>query len=255
MTTNAVSRAGRTVLAGLTVLLCGALAACGTVRAGEAAGPAAPTVSPGPEQCDLDGATGTGDGAGGSTGAPDIPTEEQTGGYAGPPTDEETGSYAGPPTDEETGSYAGPPTDEETGGYAGPPTDQDTGAPDPPTDGTAAPSSGPGVVTNGAGPCGAAGWFDMRRDFVAYYAKHRTGEDQGIPADGVGEVRVRKVRGTCLAEVTFATHAVGKGRGDDARRVVRVFAAWRNEVYGDTDAGTVTVRTREDSPVVVTGTW
>lgn len=275
MTTTEVSRAGRTALAGLTVLLCGALAACGTVRSGEAAGPAAPAAASATEHCDLDGTAG----AGGSTATPDIPTEEQTGGYAGPPTDEEaggpagpptdeeTGTYAGPPTDEETGAYAGPPTDEETGGYAGPPTDQetggpagpptdqDTGAPDPPTDGTAAASSGPGAVTNGAGPCGAAGWFDMRRDFVAYYAKHRTDEDQGIPADGVGEVRVRKVRGSCLAEVTFTTDAVGKGRGDDARRVVRVFAAWRHEVYGNTDAGTVTVRTREESPVIVTGTW
>ncbi|MFD5142706.1 hypothetical protein [Streptomyces sp. NPDC058401] len=264
MTTTAASRTGRTALAGLvTVLLCAGLAACGTVRAGEAAGPAAPVAVPGPERCDLEGAEGTDAGPGGSTAAPDVPTEEQTGGYAGPPTDGETDGYAGPPTDEETGGYAGPPTDgetggdagpptdEETGGPAGPPTDQDTGAPDPPTDG----ASGPGPATNGAGPCGAAGWFDMRRDFVAYYAEHRTDEDTFVSADGIGEVRVRKVRGRGLAEVSFTTRAAGKGRGDDARRVVRVFAAWRHEVYGGTDAGTVTVRTREEFPVTVTETW
>lgn len=239
MTTTAVSRTGRTALAGLAVLLCAGLTACGTVRAGEAGGPGASVAVPGPERCDLDGASDTDGGAGGPGAAPDIPTEEQTGGYAGPPTDEETGGYAGPPTDEESGGYAGPPTDE------------DTGTPDPPTDG----ASGPGAVTNGAGPCGAAGWFDMRRDFVAHYAEHRTDEDQFIPADGIGEVRVRKVRGKGLAEVTFTTRAVGKGRGDDARRVVRVFAAWRHEVYGGRDAGTVTVRTREASPVTVTETW
>ncbi|MCX5402723.1 hypothetical protein OHA37_02345 [Streptomyces sp. NBC_00335] len=275
MTTTEVSRTGRTALAGLAVLLCAGLAACGTVRAGEAAGPAAPVAAPGPERCDLYGTTGTDAGAGGATAAPDVPTEErtggyadpptdeETGGYAGPPTDEETGGYAGPPTDEETGAYAGPPTDEETGGYAGPPTDQETGgpagpptdqdsgAPDPPTDG----SSGPGRATNGAGPCGAAGWFDMKRDFVAYYARHRTDEDTFIPADGMGEVLVRKERGRGVAEVTFTTRSVGKGRGDDARRVVRVFAAWRHEVYGGTDAGNVTVRTRGEFPVTVTDTW
>ncbi|MCM1967876.1 hypothetical protein [Streptomyces sp. G1] len=232
MTKTAVSRSGRTAFAGLAVLLCAGLAACGTVRAGEAAGPAAPVAAPGPERCDLDGTTGTDAGAAGATAAPDIPTEEQTGGYAGPPTDEETG------------------------GYAGPPTDQDTGAPDPPTDGTSGPGAATnGAATNGAGPCGAAGWFDMRRDFVAYYAKHRTEEDTFVSTDGIGEVRVRKVRGKGLAEVTFTTRAVGKGRGDDARRVVRVFAAWRHEVYGGTDAGTVTVRTREEFPVTVTEPW
>ncbi|MFI5762293.1 hypothetical protein ACIA8F_15290 [Streptomyces sp. NPDC051563] len=255
MTKTAVSRTGRTALAGLvTVLLCAGLAACGdAVRAGEAAGPAAPTAAPGPERCDLDGAKAKDTDAGPdrSTAAPDVPTEEQTGGYAGPPTDEETGGYAGPPTDGETGGDPGPPTDEETGGPGGPPTDQDTGAPGPPTDG----GSGPTAATNGAGPCGAAGWFDMRRDFVAYYAEHRTDEDTFVSAEGIGEVRVRKVHGKGLAEVTFATRAVGKGRGDDARRVVRVFAAWRHEVYGGTDAGTVTVRTREEFPVTVTEPW
>ncbi|MCX4782177.1 hypothetical protein [Streptomyces sp. NBC_01264] len=239
MTTTAVSRTGRTALAGLVVLLCAGLAACGTVRAGEAARLATPVAVPGPERCDLDGTTGTDAGAGGATAAPDVPTEERTGGYAGPPTDEGTGGYAGPPTDEESGGPAGPPTDE------------DTGAPDPPTDGT----SGPGAATNGAGPCGAAGWFDMKRDFVAYYAEHRTDEDTFVPADGIGEVRVRRVRGSGIAEVTFTTRAVGKGRGDDARRVVRVFAAWRHEVYGGTDAVTVTVRTRGEFPVTVTDTW
>ncbi|MFD9301369.1 hypothetical protein ACFWCB_01505 [Streptomyces sp. NPDC060048] len=268
MKKTGVSATGRTALAGFAGLLCAVLAACGTVRAGEAAGPA-PAAAPSPRICDLDGPTH------GATAAPGIPTDEETGAhagpptdgetgaYAGPPTDEETGAYAGPPTDEETGAYAGPPTDEETGAYAGPPTDQDTGlpdpptdrgagTPDPPTDGTAAPG-GPGAVTNGAGPCGAAGWFDMTRDFAGWYATHRTGEDQDISADGIGPVRVRKVGGAGRAEVTFTTAGVGKSRGDDARRVVRVFADWRHEVYGD--SGTVTVRTVETSPVTVTGSW
>ncbi|MBT2448869.1 hypothetical protein J7F03_17580 [Streptomyces sp. ISL-43] len=271
MKKTAASATGRTALAGLAGLLCAVLAACGTVRAGEAAGPA-PAAAPSPEICDLDGPTDGGPGAG--TATPDIPTDQETGAYAGPPTDQETGAYAGPPTDQETGAYAGPPTDQETGTYAGPPTDQDTGppdpptdqdtgtpdpptdqdtgTPDPPTDGTAAPG-GSGGVTNGAGPCGAIGWFDMTRDFAGWYAKHRTEEDQGIPADGIGPVRVRKVGGAGRAEVTFTTEGVGKSRGDDARRVVRVFADWRHEVYGDT--GTVTVHTRETSPVTVAGSW
>ncbi|AWZ12152.1 hypothetical protein [Streptomyces sp. ICC1] len=243
---SATARTAPTVLA---ALLCAVLAGCGTVRAGEAAGPA-PVAAPSPAICDLDGPTDGGAGVG--TAAPDIPTDEETGAYAGPPTDENTGAYAGPPTDEETGTYAGPPTDQDTG-VPDPPTDQDSGTPDPPTDGTAAPGGGGGAVTNGAGPCGAAGWFDMTRDFAAYYGEHRTEADWTVPADGIGAVRVRKVGGSGLAEVAFTTAGKGKSRGDDARRVARVFADWRREVYGD--SGTVTVRSRESYPVVVTDSW
>ncbi|MEV6954474.1 hypothetical protein [Streptomyces sp. NPDC051183] len=229
MTTTAVSLAGRTVLAGL---LCAALAACGTTQAGQAAGPA-PVPGPAKETC------GLGAGAGASA-SPDVPTEEQTGGYAGPPTDQETGGYAGPPTDQETGPYTGPPTDEDTG-TPGPPTDQDTGIPDPPTDeedGIPDPPTD-GDITNGAGPCGARGWFDMTRDFNAYFAKHRTQEDAFMPQNAVRQARVRKVNGAGEAAVYFHTRAVGKGEAENVRRVAAVFAAWRHEVYGD--KGTLTV--------------
>ncbi|MGW6709314.1 hypothetical protein ACWGDE_31125 [Streptomyces sp. NPDC054956] len=242
------SATARTALAGLAGLLCAVLAGCGSVRAGEVAG-AASVAAPSPTICDLDGPTPGGTGTG--TSSPDVPTDQETGSYAGPPTDQETGSYAGPPTDQETGAYAGPSTDQDTG-VPDPPTGRDTGAPDPPTDGTAAPGA-PGAVTNGAGPCGAAGWFDMTREFAGYYAKHRTEADQDITVTGAAAVRVRKVGGEGRAEVSFTTAGVGKSRGDDARRLVRVFADWRRAEYGDT--GTVTVRTRETYPVVVTGTW
>ncbi|MGW6685273.1 hypothetical protein [Streptomyces sp. NPDC054961] len=261
MTATTASPKGRVALATLAGLLCAALTACGTVRAGEAAGPA-PAATPAPEVCDLDGTRGQGSG----TAAPDLPTEDQTGGYAGPPTDQETGPYTGPPTDGETGPYTGPPTDGETGAYAGPPTDGDTGPPDPPTDqdaGTPGPptdgsaASGgvtSGAVTNGAGPCGAAGWFDMTADFFAYYAAHRTASDPDVSANGTVEARVRRVRGAGLAEVSFTSREVGKGRAEDARGVMRVFAAWRHEVYGDT--GTLTVRAGGSPPAtVLTEPW
>ncbi|MBT2540238.1 hypothetical protein J7E99_05865 [Streptomyces sp. ISL-44] len=213
---------GRVLVAGL---LCAVLAACGTKGAGQAAGPApVPSLTP---KCALD-----------------VPTEEQTGGYAGPPTDQETGGYAGPPTDQETGSYAGPPTDQETGAYAGPPTDQETGGyAGPPTD---------GEMGNGGGPCGPADWFDMTRDFNAYFAKHRTRADHFMAADATKEVRVRKVREVGEAKISFVTDSPGKGRGDDARRLAAVFATWRHEVYGD--KGTVEVRT-DGGSVVVTENW
>ncbi|MFE2146772.1 hypothetical protein ACFXA3_34465 [Streptomyces sp. NPDC059456] len=254
MTRTAVAVAGRAAVAGL---LCAVLAACGTRHAGEAAAPPAPVQ----ETCGLDRTTG------GGTGLPDPPTEEQggghagpptdqetggyagpptdqeTGGYAGPPTDQETGGYAGPPTDQETGSYAGPPTDQETGGHAGPPTDQETGAPNPPTDGD---------ITNGAGPCGGAGWFDMTRDFNAYYALHRDGSDRLLPEQPVQEARVRKGRDAGEALLTFTTRSVGKGLGEDARRVAQMFVSWRQQVYGD--RGTVSVRTPEGG-VVATAPW
>ncbi|MFF1778309.1 hypothetical protein [Streptomyces virginiae] len=223
MTKTAVSVTGRLVVAGL---LCAALAACGTTRAGEVAAPADVRTLASAE-CDLD-----------------VPTEEETGGYAGPPTDQETGGYAGPPTDQETGGYAGPPTDQETGGYAGPPTDQETGADaGPPTD---------GEMGNGGGPCGPADWFDMTRDFTAYHHKHEA-DDGYVDSVVIKEVRVRKVRTVGEARITFTTREVGKGRGDAARSVAAVFAAWRHELYGDT--GTVTLQTSTGPQLNITERW
>ncbi|MFI1147824.1 hypothetical protein [Streptomyces sp. NPDC020817] len=237
--------------------MCAVLAACGTRHAGgEVAAPAAPVN----ETCGLDRTTGGGD-AGPPTdeetgGYAGPPTDQETGGYAGPPTDEETGGYANPPTDEETGGYAGPPTDEETGGDAGPPTDQETGGhAGPPTDQEDGGYAGPptdGDVTNGAGPCGGAGWFDMTRDFNAYYAQRRTRADQFLPERAVGEARVRKGRDAGEALVTFTTRAVGKGLAEDGRRVADVFVSWRRQVYQD--HGTVSVRTG-DGEVIATSTW
>ncbi|MBT2470823.1 hypothetical protein J7E97_23885 [Streptomyces sp. ISL-66] len=94
----------------------------------------------------------------------------------------------------------------------------------------------------------------MTADFVAYYAEHRTPSDPDVSANGTAEARVRKVRGAGVAEVSFTSRQVGKGRAEDARGVVRVFAAWRHEVYGDT--GTVTVRAGGSPPTtVVTASW
>ncbi|MCX5174809.1 hypothetical protein [Streptomyces virginiae] len=211
MRKTAVSVTGRLVVAGL---LCAALAACGTTRAGEVAAPAdVPTLTS--AECDLD-----------------VPTEEETGGYAGPPTDQETGGYAGPPTDQETGGYAGPPTDQETGADAGPPTD--------------------GEMANGGGPCGPADWFDMTRDFTAYHHKHEA-DDGYVDSVVIKEVRVRKVRTVGEARITFTTQEVGKGRGDAARSIATVFAAWRHEVYGDT--GTVTLQTSTGPRLNITEPW
>ncbi|WP_328929354.1 hypothetical protein OG429_35505 [Streptomyces sp. NBC_00190] len=229
MTPMTTKTAGRVLVAGL---LCAVLAGCGTQGAGQAAGPA-PVPSLTPQKCALD-----------------VPTEEQTGGYAGPPTDQETGAYAGPPTDQETGAYAGPPTDQETGAYAGPPTDQETGGyAGPPTDqqtGSAAPS-GDAAMTNGGGPCGPADWFDMTRDFTAYWTAHSTDFEDVV----IKETRVRKVRTVGEARITFSTGSVGKGRGDDARQIAKVFADWRRGVYGD--SGDLVVRTADG--VVVTEKW
>ncbi|MEU3778827.1 hypothetical protein AB0F11_37620 [Streptomyces sp. NPDC032472] len=154
------------------------------------------------------------------------------GGNADPPTEEQTGSAtgdAGPPTEEQTGS-AGPPTDEETG-PPDPPTDQDTGSP---------------------GPCVAAGWYDMTREFNAYFAGHRTESDAMMPAGPAQEVRVRRAGGAGEAQVTFRTRSVGKGEAEDGRRVAEVFAAWRHAAYGDT--GTVFVRSTEGREVA-TAPW
>ncbi|WP_327266398.1 hypothetical protein OG444_37840 [Streptomyces sp. NBC_01232] len=224
MTKTARSLTGRLLVTGL---LCAVVAACGTTRAGQAAPPAGiPTLAP--ADCDLD-----------------PPTDEGSGGNAGPPTDEQTGAYAGPPTDEETGAYAGPPTDGETGAYAGPPTDGETGAyVGPPTD---------GEIGNGGGPCGPADWFDMTRDFSAYYLKHRETSEEGYTyPEAVKETRVRKVHTVGEARITFTTREVGKGRAEAARRIAARFAAWRHEVYGDT--GTVTLLVPDDG-VVVTESW
>ncbi|MGP9020223.1 hypothetical protein ACT1U9_17705 [Streptomyces sp. BR1] len=148
-------------------------------------------------------------------------------------TDDGAGT-PGPPTDEDTGT-PGPPTDEDTG-TPGPPTDEDTGTPGPPTD---------GQVTDGAGPCGEAGWYGMTKDFMTYYTAHATKADDG-QLESVTDVRVRiagKINMT-VAEVTTdfrpeATYA--------ADRVAEVFATWRKEVYGD--HGTVTVVTSERKPM------
>ncbi|MFD9623764.1 hypothetical protein ACFWB2_42075 [Streptomyces virginiae] len=235
MTKTAVSVTGRLVVAGL---LCAALAACGTTRAGEVAAPADVRTLASAE-CDLD-----------------VPTEEETGGYAGPPTDQETGGYAGPPTDQETGGYAGPPTDQETGGYAGPPTDQETGGyAGPPTDQETGADAGPptdGGMGNGGGPCGPADWFDMTRDFTAYHHKHEA-DDGYVDSVVIKEVRVRKVRTVGEARITFTTREVGKGRGDAARSIAAVFAAWRHELYGDT--GTVTLQTSTGPQLNITERW
>ncbi|MER7730585.1 hypothetical protein ABTX80_06840 [Streptomyces erythrochromogenes] len=219
MTKNAVSAAGRVMVAGL---LCAVLAGCGTTPAGQAAPPAG-VPTPAPADCGTD--VTTDEGHGGYAGPP---TDEETGGYAGPPTDEDTGAPAGPPTDEDTGAPAGPPTDQETGGYAGPPTDGGTG--------------------DGGGPCGPADWFDMTRDFAAYHQGHRADRDDDV---SVTETRVRKVHSVGEARITFATREVGKGEAEDARAIAAEFTRWRREVYGD--HGTLTLRTADHE--VITERW
>ncbi|MFG2709021.1 hypothetical protein ACGFX2_00475 [Streptomyces goshikiensis] len=221
-----LSTTARVAATGLCCLL---LAACGTrVAGGPAAPPAAAPASP---TCTPNLPTEE------ETGAPNLPTEEETGtGTPNIPTEEDTGT-PNIPTEEDTGT-PNLPTEEDTG-TPDVPTEEDTGGPDVPTDGSA------------AAPCAVvAGWYDMTRDFNAYYAAHRTDEDDSIPRDGVAEVRVRKTAKTSEAWVTFSTQSVGKGWGEDARRVAAVFGAWRHEVYGDT--GTVGVRSEDDSKVVTT---
>ncbi|MCX4526018.1 MULTISPECIES: hypothetical protein [unclassified Streptomyces] len=211
-----------------TGLCCLALAACGTRVAGQtaaappSAAPAAPTCTPNlPTEED--------------TGTPNIPTEEDTG-TPNIPTEEDTGT-PNIPTEEDTGT-PNIPTEEDTG-TPDVPTEEDTGGPNVPTDGSA------------AAPCAVvAGWYDMTRDFNAYYAAHRTDADHFVARNGVKEVRVRKTAKTSEAWVTFSTGSVGKGLAEDARRIAAVFGAWRHEIYGDT--GTVGVRTEEDSQVVTT---
>ncbi|MEU7067061.1 hypothetical protein [Streptomyces sp. NPDC046161] len=205
---------GRTVAAGA---LCALLAACGT----HVAGTASPSGAPAPPTC-----------------APNLPTEEETGTTPNVPTEEETGTTPNVPTEEETGTTPNIPTEEDTGGPPNPPTDQDDGTPGPPTDG------GPACQV-------VDGWYDMTRDFNEYYARHRTDEDTFMPAGSVSRVRIRKTARNTEAWITFSTGAVGKGEGEDARRVAAVFGAWRREVFGD--RGTVGVRTERE--VKVTTTW
>ncbi|MFD8143497.1 hypothetical protein [Streptomyces sp. NPDC059708] len=169
--------------------------------------------------------------------APNLPTEEDPG-TPQPPTDEDPGTPQ-PPTDEDPGT-AQPPTDEDTG-TPQPPTDEDPGTPQPPTDQDAA-TGGP------ARPCPVVdGWYDMTREFNAYYDRHRTEADRLMPSRGAQEVRVRKDGGAGQARLVFTTGSVGKGLGEDARRLAQVFAQWRHEVYGDT--GTVRVRTPDGTEI------
>ncbi|MFJ8165014.1 hypothetical protein ACIRBY_29395 [Streptomyces sp. NPDC096136] len=194
------------------LLLSLALAACGAHVAGRAA---PPSPLPASSTC--------------GPGAADLPTEERTGSTPEPPTEDETAPAPQPPTDEDPGTPQ-PPTDEDRG-TPQPPTDEDHGAPGPPTDGGA----------GAARPCPVVdGWYDMTREFEAYYARHRTAADRLMPPGSVREVRVRRTGGTSQARVAFTTGSVGKGLGEDARRVAGVFADWRHDVYGDT--GTVRVR-------------
>ncbi|MBP0934433.1 hypothetical protein J0X20_12555 [Streptomyces sp. KCTC 0041BP] len=231
-----LSTTARVAATGLCCLL---LAACGTSVAGRSAAPsgaapASPTCTPNlPTEED--------------TGTPNIPTEEDTG-TPNIPTEEDTGT-PNIPTEEDTGT-PNIPTEEDTG-TPNIPTEEDTGTPDVPTEED---TGGPDLPTDGtaAAPCAVvAGWYDMTRDFNAYYAAHRTNDDDSwIPREGVTEVRVRKTAKTAEAWVTFTTENVGKGVGEDARRIAAVFGAWRHEVYGDT--GTVGVRTEGDTRVVTT---
>ncbi|MDJ0383071.1 hypothetical protein [Streptomyces sp. G-G2] len=218
MNARAVSVAGRVIAAGL---LCAALAACGAARSGPGGHTSSAPPSCGPGTATDDDGT-----------APPDPPTDQEGGDPGPPTDEE------------------PATDTETGG-ADPPTDQDTGAPADTTD-ESADDRAPGSPGSSA-PCAvAAGWFDMTREFNAYYARHRTRADTFLPAAPAGEARLRRSSGAEEAVVTFTTESVGKGVGEDARRVAEVFSAWRREEYGD--HGAVEIRTGRGS-VVATSSW
>ncbi|MCF3185148.1 hypothetical protein IPZ70_35220, partial [Streptomyces polychromogenes] len=157
----------------------------------------------------------------------------------GSPTPSPSCATAAPnlPTEEDPGTSQ-PPTDEDPG-TSQPPTDEDPGTPGPPTDG--------GDTAGAARPCPVVdGWYDMTLEFNAYYARHRTDADRLVPSRGAQEVRVRKDGGTGQARVVFTTGSVGKGLGEDARRLAHLFADWRHEVYGDT--GTVRVRTPDGTP-------
>ncbi|MCT9093036.1 hypothetical protein N4G70_29835 [Streptomyces sp. ASQP_92] len=215
-----------------TALLCAAMTACGTARPGDpaAAAPAA-TSATGAAAC------GDGTSTGGTTG--DGTTRGTAGerGGAGPATEDETGT-PGPPTDADPGT-PGPPTDADPG-TPGPPTDADPGTPGPPTDGD-----------GGATHCLPVGWFDMTRDFVDYYARHRTKADDGMWPP-VATVRVHKAGGTEQAVVTVTFDPPAGGSDWEGRRVAEVFADWRHETYDD--KGTLRVRTR-DGDLVTEASW
>ncbi|MGW5348020.1 hypothetical protein [Streptomyces sp. NPDC004050] len=221
MTLTEVSRAGRRTAA-VTALLCACAVlatGCGTRQANGTAA-AVPSAVPATGLCE----------------PLDLTSDVE--GPVHPPTDEESGSPQ-PPTEEETGPPQ-PPTEEQTGPPQ-PPTDEETGVPGPPTDGDATPGA--------AVPCGAAGWYDMTREFRTYQAGHPTAGD---PSVVIRQVRVRKVQDAGEALVVFATDSVGKGRGEDARALAQGFAAWRRQVYGD--RGTVQLSTA-DGAVAATVAW
>ncbi|MCJ1677161.1 hypothetical protein MTF65_07350 [Streptomyces sp. APSN-46.1] len=221
---SAVSAAGRVVVTGL---FCVVLAACGTRVAGQSAAP--PSGIPASPTC-----------------TPNLPTEEETG-TPNLPTEEDTGT-PNLPTEAETGT-PNLPTEEDTGTPVIP-TEEETGTPVIPTEEL---TGGPDIPTDGAAPCAVvAGWYDMTRDFTAYYAARPDASDDPIARDGVKEVRVRTTAKSAEAWVTISTDSVGKGLGDDARRVAEVFGAWRHAIYGD--KGTVGVRTEDGSKVIAT-TW
>ncbi|MER6215747.1 hypothetical protein ABT213_16985 [Streptomyces sp. NPDC001674] len=205
-----------------------ALAACGTQPGGARTAPAAPL--PPSTTC-----------APPTQGLPpqQPPTEDEPPTTPQPPTEDEPPGTPLPPTEDEPPGTSQPPTEDEPPSTPQPPTeDEPPGTPQPPTDGQS--PSGPGRQ-----PCPVVvdGWYDMTRDFDAYYARHRTAADTLMPPGSLKEVRVRKTGGTSEARVAFTTGSVGKGLGEDARRIAQVFADWRHEVYGDT--GTVRVRTAD----------
>ncbi|MFF4328607.1 hypothetical protein ACFYZT_19085 [Streptomyces sp. NPDC001591] len=205
-----------------------ALAACGTQPGGARTAPPAPL--PPSTTC-----------APPTQGLPpqQPPTEDEPPTTPQPPTEDEPPSTLQSPTEDEPPGAPQPPTEDEPPSTPQPPTeDAPPGTPQPPTDGES--PSAPGRQ-----PCPVVvdGWYDMTRDFDAYYARHRTGADTLMPPGSLKEVRVRKAGGTSEARVAFTTGSVGKGLGEDARRIAQVFADWRHEVYGDT--GTVRVRTAD----------
>ncbi|MEU8434223.1 hypothetical protein AB0F18_15130 [Streptomyces sp. NPDC029216] len=213
------------------LLLSLALAACGTHVAGRAAPPSPLPASPTCGQA-----------------APDTPTEDETARAPEPPTEDEPPRPPEPPTEDEPPRPPEPPTEEQTARTPEPPTeDEPPRPPEPPTEERTATTPQP-PTDGGAHPCAVVdGWYDMTRDFGAYYDRHRTGADGLMPPGSVKDVRVRRTGGTSEARVAFTTGSVGKGLGEDARRVAQVFADWRHEVYGDT--GTVRVRTPDGTEI------
>ncbi|MEU9197601.1 hypothetical protein [Streptomyces hundungensis] len=222
----------------VTALLCAAATACGTARPGDpvAAAPAASSATAAAacgEGMGRDGTTGDGATRDGAT--RDAPGDA---GGAGPATEDETGT-PGPPTDAEAGT-PGPPTDADPGA-PGPPTDADPGTPGPPTDADPGAPGAPTDADGGATACLPAGWFDMTRDFVDYYAGHRTKADDGMWPSVVA-VRVHKAGGSERAVVTV-NFAPPAGSSDwEGRRVAEVFADWRHDTYDD--KGALRVETR-----------